>query len=1152
MNYNHYANSLLWFSHIWPFFGKVPLKVLLIMKITILLICVLSFQSLADALAQKVNLNVSNQSLKSVIRLLQKQSGYSFVLEHRLLTQAEPVTLSLQNVEIKDAFPLVFANQPFSYMIEGNIVYLTPKRHATTGSAQTLANSYGPSLQQRVISGRVIDINGTPLAGVTVSVKGTANGTITDSDGRFTLADIPPNGIIQFSFVGMKTKEMAIGNKATLQTVMEAETIGLDEAVVIGYGTVKKSDLTGAISQIDPTKKVERLTSNATDILRNNVAGLYIPFSTSAKGDVNMGNTLIRGTTSLKASNAPLIVLDGMIFEGDLANISAGDIERIDVMKDASSAAVYGSRSANGVIQITTKKGTIGTPTINLTITAGAARPSFIRPSLSPEGYIDMRRNLLQYTAPRNNQPGYYDNPDNLPPGVSLSQWLAYSNATGDPTDIWLTRLALQDVEITNYKAGKTINWADQVFSTGLRQDYLASINGGTDRIKYYWSVNYTNNEGYVVGQEYGSVRSRLNIESKIAGFLSVGLNTQYANRDESGIQAVWRNYSRLSPYGSMFNDDGTRKYTPYDEPMVRNPLIDRDYNEAYDKSNDLSNKIYTYITLPFGITYQFNAINQFEQNRAYSHTSAAYPGNATNGEAARSNIDTWLWNVENIVKWNEDFGSHNFDLTLLANSEKYQHFSNIQSNTQFSPSDILKYHDMAAGSVPVISSDDFVRTRDALLGRLNYSFKNRYLLTASIRRDGYSAFGQDNPHAFFPSLALAWRISDEPFFSISSVNDLKLRASWGANGNSSIGEYSALATLLGNKHLYANENGAAYTVSRLVINRMANAGLQWEKTIAYNVGLDFSLFDSRLNGNLEGYLSKTTNLLVDRSLPNVTGYERIASNLGQVDNSGIEITLNSVNWNIPGHFKWQTAINASFNKNKIARLYGDMVNVYDDNGAVIGTKEADDYNNGWFIGRAIEAIWDYKPNGVWQIEDLEAANKAGYLPGEYRMVDVNGDGIYTELADKQFLGYSRPQFRWNMMNDFTLFEHFSLSFSVYGHHGWKKNHIEKFGNERESDFVIPYWTEENRSNQWARMSNRDVIEKPQSNYIDMGFVRISDIAVGYQFPTHAAERLRVQSLKLFGSVQNAAVWSDWPGWDPENTDGPVPRFFNFGINVKL
>ena len=1004
------------------------------------------------------------------------------------------------------------------------------------------------------IKGIVTDATGDPLPGVSVTVKGTTQGTATDVNGVYSLSVQNENATLAFSFIGFINQEFVVGNRRDIHVVLVEDTHEIDEVVVVGYGTVRKSDLTGAISQIDPTKKSENLTSNATDLLRNSIAGLYIPFSTSAKGDVDMGNALIRGTTSLKASNKPLIVLDGVIFDGDLADVSSADIERIDVMKDASSAAVYGSRSANGVIQITTKKGANGAPVINFNINVGLSTPSFLRSVLSPDGYVDMRSNLLQYTAPRTNQPGYYNDPTHLPAGVSLDQWMGYSNATGDPTDIWLTRLAMQSIEIANYKLGNTINWADPIFQTGLKQDYLASITGGTDNSKYYWSLNYTNNEGFIVGQQFESVRSRINLESKIANFLNVGINAQYANRDESAIAVGWGNYATQSPYGSMYEEDGvTLRYFPYGDPTATNPLIDRTYIDRYNKFHDLNTKIYAIVTLPFGVNYQLNLVNNFTSNRYYNHVPSQHPGNVTTGEATRRNTDTYLWNVENIVKWNKTFDRHAFDLTLLANAEKYQFFRNEQKNTRFSPSDILGYHNMAAGSVPIVSSDDRVWTRDALLARLNYTFNGKYLVTGSIRRDGYSAFGQDNPHALFPSVALAWRISDENFFQVAPVDNLKIRASWGANGNSAIGEYDALAALSGNKHLFASEAGSAYTLSRLEIDRMANANLQWEKTNAFNAGLDFSLFHYRLNGTLEGYLSKTTDLLVNRSLPNVTGYSEISANLGQVDNSGIEIYLNSNNMEIPRRFTWQSSATASLNRNKIVKLYGDMVDVFDSNGNVTGTKESDDYANNWFIGQSIDVIWDYKPFGVWQMEDAELANSyGGFLPGEYRMVDVNNDGLFTELDDKQFLGFSKPQFRWNITNDFTLFDHISASFSFYGHHGWKGNFIQKAGAERSNYYDIPYWTPENRSNKWARMTNRDADPKPQSNYISKGFVRLSDLSLGYTFPGSVTDRMHLKLLKVYVSAQNVAMWTKWPGWDPENVDAPVPRYFNLGINIRL
>lgn len=1099
-----------------------------------LLFCSIGLVQATNSYAQKatVNLKMQNQTVQTVLNEIENQSEFSFFFNTKHVDLQRRVTITVKDGDIFRVLDNIFADTDVQYAVVDKKIVLSNKPQIIRQDGK------------KKITGIVKDENGDPVIGANVVVKGSTIGNITDIGGEFTL-NVPEKGILEISYIGFVTQSFNLSDKSEFNIILYEDKKILEEVVVVGYGTVKKSDLTGAISQIDPTKREERLTVNATDLLRNSIAGLNVPFSTNAKGSVDMNSISIRGTTSLKASNSPLIVLDGMIYEGDLADINSVDIERIDVMKDASSAAIYGSRSANGVIHISTKKGSSGAPSINISANLGAVTASFLRPVLGPEEYLGMREELFRYTAPRDNQPGYYSNPNFLPEGLTLSDWMSYSGASGDPVDIWLSRLALNPIEIQNYKEGKTMNWKDYVFQVGLKQDYSASVTGGNDNVKYYWSINYSNVEGFIVGDEFETVRTRLNLENKITNFLSVGVNAQFAVRNEGSVQANWNAYSRLSPYGSLYEEDGkTLKLYPHQDEQVVNPLMAREYSNRYNKYKDLNSKIYAHITLPYGFSYQLNIINNFTDNRDYRHNLSENPQNAaTNGFAYRQNVNTYSWNIENLIKWNKVFGDHSFDVTFLANAEKYQYFKDRMENRYFDPSDILGFHNMGGGTTPVISSNDQSNTRDALMGRLNYVLKNKYFLTASVRRDGYSAFGRANPHAVFPSIALAWRISDESFFQVNNLDYLKLRASWGANGNSAVDAYAALAAMSGGKLLYADANGNAYTASTLGISKLANEKLKWEKTTAYNGGLDFGLFNNRLNGSIEGYFSKTTDLLVDRALPSITGLKSVSANLGQVNNYGFEITLNSVNIDLPRTLTWRTTVNMSLNKNKIKHLYGSV----DENG-----KELDDRDNGWFIGQSIDAIWDYRPDGVWQEEDKELAARYGYLPGEYRMVDVNEDGVYSAIDDKQFLGYSKPQYRWSMTNDFLLFNNISFSFSMYGQHGWKKNYIEKFGNERESDYVISHWTPENRSMKWSRMSNRDADPKAQSNYINMSFVRLSDISLGYIFPKKITDCLHLKGLKVFGNVQNVGVWSQWPGWDPENTGGPTPRYFNFGVNVKL
>lgn len=1121
----------------------LPQKIVKIMRITTLL-CLLTtfctFASVGYSQTTDITLDLENVTLKSAFDAINVKTDYSFWYRNEEVNLNKIVSIKVDKQNIDQVLHKLLDGENLLYSINEKHIIIYRKNISTSLSQG-----------EKKISGRISDSKGEPIAGANIVEKGTQNGTMTNADGSFSL-EVGDNATLQISYIGYMPQEILIKKQNNIFVKLEEDTQCLEEVVVVGYGTVKKSDLTGAVSQIDPTKNKSKLTSNVTDLLKNSIPGLNIPMSTNAKGSVDMANISIRGQNSIKASNTPLIILDGMVYSGDWSSISTHDIEKIDVLKDASSAAIYGSRSANGVIIITTKKGNKGTPTINVSVNTGMCTPSFLRPIYSPQGYIDMRYNMYMQNNPRSDQPGYYNNPNQLPAGLSLDQWMGYSGSKGDAEEVWLQRLYFSPTEISNYKAGKTIDWKKELFQTGITQDYSVNISGGTDKINYYTSVNYIKNEGFVVGDEFSNFRARVNIDNKIADFLSVGINAQYSNRDESSIPVDWRQYSVLSPYGSIYEQDGeTLKLFVHDDNGSTNPFLSGKYNERFNKLSNLSMKMYALVTLPFGFSYQFNYINIIDSGRDYNHTSSKNPSNATDGYASRANSDSYYWSVENMIKWTKTFGKHNFDVTLMANAEKNQLWDNQMENTQFLPSDVLGYHAISLGGNPIITSNDAVWTRNALLGRVNYTFNSKYLLTFSIRRDGYSAFGQNNPYALFPTSAIAWKISDESFYHLKPLNSLKLRLSYGANGNSAIGAYDALANMNINKYLLGDPSGNAYSVTALTMSKLSNAELKWEKTVAYNLGVDFGLFNDRIVGSLDAYYSKTTNLLIDRALPKITGFSSISSNIGQVDNKGLEINLTSNNMYIDKKFSWQTNFNAFFNRNKIVHLYGDK----DDNG-----KEINDVANKWFIGHGLDEIWDYIPDGIWQNEDKDLAySYGGYLPGERRMVDRNKDGQYTEVisgdwraGDKDFIGFKKPRFQWNMVNNFTLLDQFTFSFSVYGSHGHKGNFLEQAGNERLSTFDIPYWTEGNRSNKWMRTQMLSSNSRPMSNYVSLGFVRVSDISLGYTIPNRITKLFMVENLSVMASVKNAFLLTKWPGWDPENITGPVPRCFNLSINIKL
>lgn len=1109
----------------------------------------------AEAISQHVTINERNAPLETIFTQIKRQTGYVFFYNQEFLRKASRVTVRLEDVPLTDALDQCFMGQPLSYVIENRTIIITEKPMAPKRESPEREQSPADSLG---IRGKVTDETGEGLPGVNIVIKGSTQGTISEYDGTYAISNVPDDAILVFSFVGKKLQEVRVAGRSVIDVSMEQESSALDEVVVIGYGSLQKRDLTGAIAQIDPTEMQERLTPNVNDLLRNNLAGLYIPLSVDAKGSVNMNNVRIRGTNSLLASNTPLVIVDDMIYYGDLANINPGDIERIDVMKDASSAAIYGSRAANGVIIISTKRGTSGKPEINFTANTGLATTSFLRPVYDADSYLDMHATYSATNLPRN-EPGFYARPNNLPSGVSIDDWMAYTGATGDPTNVWLARIGLFQTEIDNYNAGRTINWKDHVFQSGIRQDYQMSVSGGAEKFKYYMSANYTDNEGFIVGQEYQSIRARVNLESKIADFLTVGVNAQFANRDESSIAADWSAYVWGSPYGSMYEADGTTlKYLTYDYNLSRNPLYESAYRDRFRKFNDLDSRLYAIVDLPLGIKYQVNFVNNFRGSRFYDHVSSQSAAIANGGEGTRANTSAYTWIIDNVLSWNKAIDGHDFGVTLLANAERQRFWSEEMYNSGFFPTDILGYHAIGLGLSPRISSDDQTYTRDALLGRLNYSYLSRYYVTLAMRRDGYSAFGQSNPHAYFPTVALAWTLSEEDFFALDPVDFLKLRLSWGANGNSSIGTYSALAVMESRRFLYS-VGGVATPTSELRLARMANNALQWEKTTALNVGLDFGVRNSNITGSLEWYDSKTTGLLVDRKLPSVTGYGAVAANLGEISNRGVELTVNSVNLQTGGGFVWTSGFNMAHNKNTIVSLYGDMVDVLDGNGNVIGQEEASDPSNGWFIGKSIDVVWDYASDGIWQEEESdEAYSYGGYFPGQFKNVDVNDDGVY-DSDDRQFLGHSTPQFRWNLTNDFK-YRNLALSFSVYGQHGHIMNFTDNAGTslfETGNGFVMPYWTPQNRSNKYPSMRGNG-----GTNYRSLSFVRLNNITLGYTFPQAVIDRVNIRSLKVYASVYNVHVWTKWPGWDPENVDpsnanpqnttGPAPRYFNMGVSIGL
>ncbi|MVZ65242.1 SusC/RagA family TonB-linked outer membrane protein [Sphingobacterium sp. DK4209] len=1034
--------------------------------------------------------------------------------------------------------------------------------------ASFLLNAY--SQGTITTKGRIVTLDGEPIAGSTIEITNVKTGTkqkvVADDAGVFTVGNLSSSASYSIRVIHLGYQEevvndfvVAENNNNSLLIRLKPNQSDLDEVVVIGYGTAKKKDLTGAISSIKAESLSAQAPRNVQDLLRSNAAGLQVGIGTDAKAESSVG---IRGDGSLTASNNPLIVLDNVIYDGAMSDINPNDIATIDVLKDASSAAVYGSRSANGVIVITTKRGKVGKPLINVVASNGFASSANQPKILDPAGFLSFRKDYNEGRVMEEylqKYPEMFVDPTKLGQVDQLS-WYNYDQATpvtavtaDQLTTKWLSRLNFSTPEIENYFAGNITKWDDLVFQRAFQQDYNVSVSNSSEYVSQYISAGYTDREGIIVGDRYKNLRARVNVESKVTSYLTTGVNVQFASRDEGYLKANWSQMTMISPYGANHMDDLTSKYRRRPtglDPI--NPFYDNAYTNREQLNQNLNAIVYAKIKLPFGIEYNVNFNPYLNWYNYYNHYSSQGENwSALGGSADRNLSKTYNWQVDNILRWNKVIqDDHKVEVTLLANAEKGQYWSTSTYAYGFTPNDNLGYHFMNAGATATVKSNDTYKTADALMGRIFYSYKDKYLLTSSVRRDGYSAFGKKNPRSLFAAVALGWVFSEEQFFDNTGLfNYGKLRFSWGENGNREIGQYAALSQMQSSLLPYLNAAGNFFTTSQIYVTTMANYNLKWERTGTYNLGLDFGLFNNRLTGALEGYVATTNDLLMERSLPNITGFSDVMSNLGRLSNRGVELTLNATPYKTED-LAWQISGNFSFNRRKIKSLYGDMISIVDEKGNVIETREADDESNQWFIGQDPDRIWAYQRDGVWQYDEADLAKPYGLQPGDFKYLDQNGDGVMNN-KDKVFQGYKTPRFRWSLRNEVS-YKNFDFSFVLYSYlkyYGAFQRAANTYSfPDRTSDYDFPRWTKDNPIDDYARIGSKNI----GTNWVNKSFVRLENVTLSYNVPKSVLNKLEIQNLRLNLTMQNLGVLAnDWSFWDPES-ETVTPRTINFGINLTL
>ncbi len=1067
--------------------------------------------------AQDITLKNKNITVKEAMEELKKTSGYSFVFSSKDVNTGKRISISANKASIEEVVNQILKGQTdLTYEIRDKKIIV---RKAVSNAAPAQAGK---------VKGTITDATGMPVIGAAVKEKGTSNGVVSDIDGNFAL-EVGANATLEISYIGYKTLEVKASQQPMNITMVEDAEM-LDEVVVVGYGSQRKSDLTGGIASVN-AEQLEMVTSNnLLDKLAGQVPGLSITTGNARPGEEQ--SLRIRGINSLTASNTPLIVLDGIPYNGSLGDIDPEIIESLSVLKDASSAAIYGSRGSNGVILIQTKKGKQGKAQVTYKGQVGLEQPQSRLNLMDGPEYVRMMQE-------------YYHQKEG---------W------TGDQLD---PMYILNPRERENYKNGHETDWQDIVLRNALTNRHTVNITGGTEYTKYSATISNLKQEGVMVNSGMRRTNLSMNIVQDLNSWLQIGVGTQFSDKDIDNNNANYEAAIKMSPYGQFLDEEGHYVDYPMDQTLFANPMAD--INATVDnKYRNLFLSTFAEVQLPIkGLTYRTN----FGYNYRTSFSGSYYGRNTLSGKnvegsASISNTHYWDYTWENIVNYNLQIKKHKIDLTGLYSLQQTSNQTSSQTAQCF-VNDDSEYHNMAAGEKNQKVTSGLTETSTiSYMFRANYNYDNRYMLTLTGRADGYSAFGANNKYAFFPSAAVAWNISSEDFMETlrdSWLDMLKIRVSYGSNGNQAINSYQTLDRLGVSKYIWGDE-GTIANGSYLGFSSVGNPNLKWETTHSFNLGIDFSLFHDRLSGTIETYVANTKDLLMSRNVPVMNGFQSIMDNIGQTRNKGVEITLNSVNMQNKD-FTWTTNLNFFLNRDEIVKLRGDG---------------KDDITNKWFIGEPLRVIYDYNVIGIWQYDDPQYVKKevngniiegffneqgeeiqAGALPGSAKLEDVNKDGKIS-AADKKVIGSRTPSFLLSMGNRFQ-YKNISFSFLLNGTFGqWKERHDlnnERWGFIWNNISGKEYWTENNHNDQYTALDYMPYDK--HSFYSKVNYVTIKNISLDYHLEKQWIKALGISDASINISVNNLYTFSNIDNAVNMDADNmfvtyPTNRSYMFGLNINF
>lgn len=1085
-----------------------------IMRITFLQLFILLFligssvaknTSAQAILKKKIFINENNIEIGTVLKKLEADYTINFVYSPQVLDPHLKINVFSQARPLSEVLDHLLGPLALTYEATDDVIVISKET--------SLQSSDGQNPAAVNITGKVVDEKtGESLPGVTIKVKGSNTGTTTDISGIYSIRVDNPGSVLVFSFIGYETQERTVEKSAIINVVMKAVPNSLNEVVVVGYGTQKRQYITGSVARANIDAFRNAPNTNLAQNLQGTVPGLNVGPTTTAGSTPSIS---IRGQNTLNGNKNVLIILDGIQFNSSLSSINPDDIVSIDVLKDASSTAVYGAQAANGVILITSRKGANNTkPRINLSTSYATETPAGDTRPLNRDEFLEHVRNL------------YY-----------TKAFLAPDYTTPDPTFNVALYVDRTQRDASNNLVPTDFNWYKAGTKTGFINDNQLSISGGGDKVNYLLSGGYTNQAGYIMNDLFKRKNLRANLETQPGNWLRIGLQAFGSFVNNDGAEPSLSDLFQMAPLNSPYNADGSLNPYPYNTNYI-NPFVSSDVTD-FERHNYLFANVYAQVDFPFlkGLSYRINFGNNA---RTDEHYYASQYGAGLTGEAYKNNEQYYDYTLDNILTYNKNLNKHSFTATVLYGAVKRKD-DYTQALSNGFPRLTLGYNNLSLATNQFATSHAWSEALNYQMARLNYTYDNRYLLTATVRRDGYSGFAANNKFAVFPSVSLGWVFSDEPFLHADWLDNGKLRLSYGVSGNQTARYYSL--DQVSTQTAYIFGDGGTTQLGQYVAS-LPNPDLKWERTFELNFGLDFSLFKSRLSGSLDYYDRHTKDLLFSVQIPSVTGFGSINTNVGEISNKGFELSLTSKN--ITGKsFGWGTTFAFSKNINKIISLLG----------------TGDLISSGLFIDNPINAVYGYRTNGIYQVGETPPA---GFYTGSLRVADLNGDGKYN-TDDRTILGSADPAYRFSVLNSFT-YKNFTLTAFINSVQGGKNGYLgvnspalELNDNTVRYNHLkgIDFWNPGNPDGRYPSFAKAPVVNPTQ--YFNRSFVRLQDVTLSYKIANNFTRHLGIQNLSVFGSGKNLYTWTKWQGWDPEIANGgltitgrPLLLSYSIGLNITL